>query len=139
VTKAIEARQNKKMNSFLTLFLPIFVAFASESPEIVPASSASAPAGQQISGVVRIIRAHPETEVFFKDLKNSVIIHRDSKHNQFYEACEESRKKGTAVRLTIDPVSRRVLGITNKKLDSSNPLIDPARPLDAEKSDAGSK
>jgi hypothetical protein len=68
-------------------------------------------AATSVSGIVRIVRGSPETEVFFKDLKNSLIIPKDSQHNKILEACEESRKKGTPVHLKIDPKSRRILGL----------------------------
>jgi hypothetical protein len=66
--------------------------------------------GKEISAVVRLIRANPETEVFFRDYKESLIIPKDSQHNKIFAACEESRKKGTPVKLTVDPVARRILG-----------------------------
>ncbi len=62
---------------------------------------------KQISGVVRIIRGEPQTEVFFKDLKDSVIIPKDSKHNEIYALCADSMKTGKPVSLMMDPVSRR--------------------------------
>lgn len=74
-------------------------------------SETAAPVGKEISGTVRIIRSQPQTEVFFKDLKESVIIPVNSRHNQIYEACEKSWKKGTPVKLRIDPVSRHVLAL----------------------------
>ncbi len=68
---------------------------------------------KEVSGVVRLIRANPETEVFFKDLKDSLIIPKDSGHNKIYAACEESQKKGKPVKLLIDPVGRRILSLPN--------------------------
>jgi len=67
-------------------------------------------ATKEVSGVVRLIRGSPETEVFFLDLKDSLIIPKDSQHNKLFDLCEQSRKKGTAVKLLIDPKARRILG-----------------------------
>lgn len=74
------------------------------------------PGTKEVSGVVRLIRGSPETEVFFKDLKDSVIIPKtSSKHNQIFAACETSMKKGTPVKLLIDPVSRQARGLPEDK------------------------
>lgn len=73
---------------------------------------ASQKAGRQteeISATVRLIRAQPETEVFFKDYKHSLIIPKDSSHNAIYELCESSRKTGAPVKLSIDPITRTIL------------------------------
>lgn len=77
--------------------------------EKLPASS------RAVSGVVRIMRASPETEVFFKDLKDSVIIPFGSRHNEIFSACEQSRKTGSPVHLIIDSKSRRALGVSAQK------------------------
>lgn len=90
--------------------------------------------GESISGVVRIVRTSPETEVFFKDIKNSYIIPKNSKHNEIFEACLQSSKTGKAVALQVDPKNRRVL--------FQNTLAEPTSglgPASNSESDKGSK
>jgi hypothetical protein len=72
-------------------------------------------AAKEVTATVRLIRSTPETEVFFKDLKDSLIIPKDSQHNKLYDLCEESRKKGTPVKLLIDPIGRRILAPPKSK------------------------
>jgi hypothetical protein len=93
------------MRAFLLIFSLIGAVFV-RADEKMP--------GKEITGIVRLIRASPVTEVFFKDLKDSAIIPYSSKHNAIYEACEESRKKGTPVKLVIHPISREVIGFPEK-------------------------
>lgn len=89
--------------------------------------------GETISGVVRLIRTSPQTEVFFKDLKNSYIIPKDSQHNKIYEACLQSSKTGKPVTLQVDPKSRRVL-FQNTSTESKSGL-GPASNSESSKGD----
>ncbi|MEZ0392678.1 MAG: hypothetical protein ACAH59_10705 [Pseudobdellovibrionaceae bacterium] len=120
------------MNRIQALMMASMLVFSAHAQEVSP--------GKEISGVVRVIRAHPETEVFFKDFKDSVFIGKDSKHNQFYEACEESRKKGTPVKLVIHPISRRVLRLpaaaagATQDPKSDSPVFVPLPSSDEENS-----
>ncbi len=79
---------------------------------------------KEVTGTVRLIRSTPETEVFFKDLKDSLIIPKDSQHNKLYDLCEESRKKGTPVKLLIDPVGRSILSPPKSTENSASPGSD---------------
>lgn len=83
---------------------------------------------KEISGTVRLIRANPETEVFFKDLKDSLIIPKDSKHNQIFEACQQSQKTGRPVQIMVDPAGRRILGLPGAKSPSPSTGADEATP-----------
>ena len=98
----------------------------------------NASVGKEITGTVRIIRANPVTEVFFKDLKDSVVIPANSKHNQIYEACEESRKKGQPVHLQIDPVSRNVIGLPSAQTPQNTNGKEEAAPAGASSVPQGS-
>lgn len=91
--------------------------------------------GQTVSGVVRLIRSSPQTEIFFKDLKQSYIIPKTSQHNKIYEACLQSSKTGKAVALQVDPVSRRVLAISNQTASGSDPKsgLGPASNSESQK------
>lgn len=86
------------------------------------------PVGREISGVVRLIRANPKTEVFFKDGKESVFIANDSKHNAIFELCEESQKKGLPIKLTVHPISREVLEIPGKAEQKTGPAQETSLP-----------
>jgi hypothetical protein len=70
--------------------------------------------GIAVSGVVRDIRGGNITEVFFKDpkdFKDSLVIPRNSKHNEIYKVCDDSKIHGTPVHLMIDPKNRQILGL----------------------------
>lgn len=99
---------------FLSPFLSqAEVAGSTPTSTTLPLSS-KAPAAsgtQDISAKVRVIRGSPQTEVFFLDRKDSLVIPRNNQHNQILKACEESMKKGTAVQLVIDPKSRQILSL----------------------------
>ncbi len=105
--KSHRIAQNKSMKS---LFFCSFLCWA------FAAGAQTASPGKEISGVVRIIRAHPHTEVFFKDLKDSVIIPPGKHHNSIYELCERSWKTGQPVSLKIDPLSRQALPLVESKV-----------------------
>jgi hypothetical protein len=74
---------------------------------------------KQISGVVRLIRGEPETQVFFKDLNDSVIIPKDSKHNEIFAMCNDSMKTGKSISLMMDPVSHRAFLPTDASKSSA--------------------
>jgi hypothetical protein len=120
MTKHRLSAQNKKMKfifGIFIFFLPLFL--QAEVTENTPTSTTqpSAPlaptdsATQSISAKVRVIRGSPQTEVFFLDRKDSLVIPRNSQHNQILKACEDSMKKGTAVQLVIDSKNRQILSL----------------------------
>ncbi len=110
---------------FAMWFLLLFLSLSPAETSLPPSTAEFDPSA--VTGVVRIIRAHPETEVFFKDRKDSLIIPKGTQHNQIYEACEESRKKGTPVTLKIDIKNRRILSLpgTSKKDDADKATSSP--------------
>lgn len=65
--------------------------------------------GQSFTGVPRLIRQDPMTEVFFRDLKESYVIHTDSKHNANFKVFDEASRANRPVTFRADPVSRRIL------------------------------
>lgn len=67
--------------------------------------------GETVSGIPRLIRASPETEVFFRDINTSYIIPQSDKHNRFFHAFDQASKRNQAVSFRVDPVSRRVLAM----------------------------
>lgn len=132
LTDANVLKDNQVMKSARWIFFHSLLLFSlrgqsSENP--------SADGLMEVSGTVRIIRAHPETEVFFTDLKNSVIIPKTSSHNRILEACEEARKKNAKISLRIDPISRQVKSLgedsgIEKKADGkllSTPVLSPGK------------
>ena len=78
--------------------------------------------GVTVSGIPRLIRASPETEVFFRDVNTSYIIPKDSKHNQFFEAFDQASRTNKSVSFRADPISRRVLA-----MDGVNGVRTPAK------------
>lgn len=67
--------------------------------------------GETVAGIPRLIRASPETEVFFRDLNTSYIIPQTDKHNRFFNAFDQASKRNQQVSFRVDPVSRRVLAM----------------------------
>ncbi len=65
--------------------------------------------GTSLTGVPRLIRQDPLTEVFFRDLKTSYVIHTDSKHNANYKAFDEAARANRSITFRADPISRRIL------------------------------
>lgn len=77
---------------------------------------------QEVSGIVRMIRSNPETEVFFKDLKSSLIIPQGPQHNAIFKACEKSQKTNTPVSLMVDNASRRIMSLPGDSLGGADSL-----------------
>ncbi len=82
--------------------------------------------GVTVSGIPRLIRASPETEIFFRDVNTSYIIPKDSKHNQYYHAFETASRLNKSVSFRVDPVSRRVLAV-----DGVNGVVSAKPPAGA--------
>lgn len=97
------------------------------------------PIGKTISGVVRLIRANPETEVFFKDGKESVFISQGSKHNLFYEACNQSMKTKTPISVVVDPISRKVLNLPSAAKDPTSATPPSTSSPSSSQSNSGSQ
>lgn len=72
-----------------------------------------------LSGTVRIIRKIDNTEVFFKDIKDSYIIPSGSGYSTIFKAMEQSQKKGSAVSFKANTKSRRVLSMESSKAKSA--------------------
>lgn len=83
--------------------------------------------GVTVSGIPRLIRASPETEIFFRDVNTSYIIPKDSKHNPYYEAFDQAIRTGKSVSFRADPISRRVLAVDGV-LGVRAPAKSPAGP-----------
>lgn len=85
--------------------------------------------GVTVSGIPRLIRASPETEVFFRDVNTSYIISQDSKHNQYFKVFEEASRVNKSVSFRVDPVTRRVLamdGVQGVRAKSALPITAPS-------------
>ena len=108
----------------ITLGTLIFVATISQGSEVSTVNDSSlgavkdqgAKAGPalkegQISATPRLIRSQPETEIFFKDFNQSLIIPKDNKHNKIFEAVSKAMKGNSKITLEVDLKTRRVLGI----------------------------
>lgn len=71
---------------------------------------------EDISGVVRIVRSSPETEIFFIDRKDSVIVPQGAVDaNKIIKMSLDSVKTKKSVSMTIDPVSRRFVSLPGSK------------------------
>lgn len=90
--------------------------------------------GETVAGIPRLIRASPETEVFFRDLNLSYIIPQDSKHNRFFNAFDQASKLSRQVSFRVDPVSRRVLA-----MDGVDGVRAPAKAAASSSGTPGSK
>ena len=97
---------------------PVFKPLSEESlPEVVSGAVSESPqSGPQevISGVVRVVRGSPSTEVFFMDRKDSVIIPVNGHHNEIFDACLQSSRSRTPVSLIVNPSSRVVLSLAKQ-------------------------
>lgn len=65
-----------------------------------------------LSGIPRFIRGSPQTEVFFKDLKDSFIIPHNDSHNRILKAFIDAQKTGKPVNFRADPKVRVILGLS---------------------------
>lgn len=78
---------------------------------------------EEVSGPVRVVRSSPETEIFFIDRKESVIVpsfHPD--HNRAVKMGLDSIKNKKPVSFSVNPTSRRLISAGGKK--SSAPAAD---------------
>jgi hypothetical protein len=86
---------------------------------------------EEVSGIVRVVRSSPETEIFFVDRKDSVIIpafHRD--HNKALKMSLDSVKTQKPVSFSIDPVSHQFVGLPGAK--SASPAVNETMETPAE-------
>ncbi len=71
---------------------------------------------EQVSGLVRVVRSSPETEIFFIDRKESVIVPSfHPEHNKVVKMSLESIKNKKPISLSAHPVSRRMISAGTKK------------------------
>jgi len=100
---------------------PVFKPLEEDSEPLVSTGAAAEEqkSGTGISGIVRVIRGSPETEVFFKDLKESYVIPVNDSHNEIMEACLKSSRDNQPIHLTVDPISRRILSLSDAGSKSS--------------------
>lgn len=84
--------------------------------------------GEAVQAVVRIIRSNPQTEVFFMDRKESLIIPQGPQHNAIFAACMESSRKRTPVSLQIDPKARIILSVPTAKSSDKDPESKSSSP-----------
>lgn len=81
--------------------------------------------GVAVQATVRLIRSSPQTEVFFTDRKESLIIPQGSQHNAIFEACLQSSKTRTPVSLRIDPKARIILSGPSAKASPGSSRSQP--------------
>jgi hypothetical protein len=62
-----------------------------------------------VSGIVVGIRSNPETEVFLKNAKSSVIIPKGRRHNEFLNKAIQSQKSGREIGFIIDAKTMRIV------------------------------
>lgn len=67
--------------------------------------------GETLTGIPRLIRQDSLTEVFFRDLNQSYVIHQDSKHNRYYKIFDDGSRSNKPVTFRADPYSRRILAV----------------------------
>lgn len=94
---------------------------------VIPESSTPAQKGVAVSGVVRVVRGFPITEVFFKDKKDSYFIDPTSSHDQIMNACLQSSRDGSSVSLRVDPVSRHVYSLSEQNKTAPDQSLDSSK------------
>jgi len=104
-------------------------------PQEISAPGVNQEKGTVIQGTVRILRGSPQTEVFFVDRKESLIIPNTRQHNEIFQACLRSSQTKTPVSLRIDPKSRTILSVPNSK---SGPVESRSLPDSQSESSSGS-
>lgn len=89
----------KKILIISILLLTGVFAFADEAVE-----------SEEVSGLVRVVRSSPETEIFFYDRKDSVIVPSfHPEHNKILKMSLDSIKNKKPITLSVNPVSRRLI------------------------------
>ncbi len=97
---------------------------------------------EQVSGLVRVVRSSPETEIFFMDRKESVIVPSfHPEHNKVVKMSLDSIRNKKPISLSVNPVSKRLISTGAKKASSpvsvdfsSEEVIKPASSKPASKS-----
>lgn len=92
---------------------PKFVPIDEEEPaeEVEKPKTLNDFPGETYTGTPRLIRQNEITEVFFRDLNNSYVIHNDSRHNRFFKVFEEGASQNRPVSFRADPYSRRITAV----------------------------
>lgn len=99
---------------------------------------------EQVSGLVRVVRSSPETEIFFIDRKESVIVPSfHPEHNKVVKMSLDSIKSKKPISLSVNPVSRRMISAGTKKTSSpvavDLPEIEMAKPVSNKPASGGFK
>lgn len=79
--------------------------------------------GKTITGVPRLIRQMPYTEVTFKTSSDSYVIPPDNRHNTIMHAFERAIDNNESISFRVDPDSKRILyvdGIENVTAKARN-------------------
>lgn len=76
------------------------------------------------SGIPRLVRSSPRTEVFFTDLKDSYWIAQDSKHNILMKEFMDAAKKNKSISFQFDEDSRKIISTSNNALKETMPTVN---------------
>ncbi len=76
-----------------------------------PPPAENIPGAQVISATVRVVRSNPQSEVFFMDRKESLIIPANAHHNEIFEACLASSRTRTPISFLANLKTRTILSI----------------------------
>ena len=67
--------------------------------------------GTAVSGIPRVIRANPETEVFLRNVNGGFVLPPGARHNLMFEEFQRAMKTEKSVTFKYDAISRRVLHV----------------------------
>lgn len=73
----------------------------------------------EVSGIPRLIRSSPQTEIFFSDLNTSYVIPQNDKHNEVFQKIAAAIKSRSAIKLKVDKKTRQILGLTEAVVQPS--------------------
>lgn len=99
---------------------------------------------EQVSGLVRVVRSNPETEIFFMDRKDSVIVPSfHPEHNKVVKMSLDSIKNKKPISLSVNPVSKRLISAGTKRTGSpvavDFPEAEEAKPATSKPASRGFK
>lgn len=93
--------------------------------------------GTSVSGVPRLIRANPETEVFLRNVNGGFVLPPGARHNLMFEEFQRAMKTDKSVTFKYDAISRRVLHMDG--LEGVKQRPKPSNPTKPSESSKGSK
>lgn len=93
--------------------------------------------GTSVSGVPRLIRANPETEVFLRNVNGGFVLPPGARHNLMFDEFQKAMKTDKSVTFKYDAISRRVLHMDG--LEGVKQRPKPSNPSGPSERSKGSK